>query len=235
MPAECQRQVQNPSAFISADDVRLASCFVNRILSPIENQEIENRCHDVANATQLPRGSSCHDGAIALLEIAHGKVSRMKPCYISHRRSWRPPLYLQQLYMRAAGPSARTRLRRSDRGVSAHITLRARYLFDEWRAANDGQQPFCALAGRCQGTLSNQPAAACARPVCLAVCGLLRRHGEHSTATELLPSGRVDLAQMAGTSNAGNAVHLGQLPSAPHPSAAAKIIRRYTGWDGSLA
>jgi hypothetical protein len=80
------------------------------------------------------KSSSCRDGAIALLEIAHGNVSRMKPCCSSYRRSRRPPLYLQQLYMRVAGRSARRpRLRRSDRGVSAHITLRARYLFDEWR------------------------------------------------------------------------------------------------------
>jgi hypothetical protein len=68
---------------------------------------------------------------------------------------------------------------------------------------------------------TNQPAPACTRAARLAVCGthwslrLLRRHGEHSTATGLSPSGRVDLAQVAGTTNATNTVHLGQLPSAP--------------------
>jgi hypothetical protein len=89
------------------------------------------------------------------------------------------------------------------------------------------QEPFCPLAGRCQGKALNEPAAACARSARLAVCGthwllrLLRHHGERSTATGFLPSGRVDLAQMAGTSNAGNAVHLGQLPSAPRPPSTA--------------
>src|SRR5262249_8181879 len=42
---------------------------------------------------------------------------------------------------------------------------------------------------------------------------LLRHHGEHSAATGVSPPSRADLAQVAGTSNARMAAHMGYITS----------------------
>src|SRR5258708_23288476 len=94
-------------------------------------------------------------------------------------------------------------------------------------AANDGQKSICPLAGRGQGLVPDQPASACTRKARLVVCGnqwslcVLWRHGEPSATTGISPPSREDMAQVAGTSNARMAAHMGQLQRVPRPSSVA--------------
>src|SRR5262249_38610274 len=70
----------------------------------------------------------------------------------------------------------------------------------------------------------DQPASARTRTARLAVCGtqwslcLLRHHGKYSATTGVSQSSREDLAQVAGTTNARKAAHMGQLQRVPRPS-----------------
>jgi hypothetical protein len=79
------------------------------------------------------------------------------------------------------------------------------------------QRQRAGLLARCHGLVSDQPAPAGKRTTCLAVGGtpwslrLLRLHGEHLAAKAVSPSGRDDMAQMAETSDARQAVPMGPL------------------------
>src|ERR1700681_4400573 len=82
-------------------------------------------------------------------------------------------------------------------------------------AANDGQAPFCPLAGRDQGLVPDQPASARTRTARLVVCGtrrslcLLWHHGEHLAATAVSLPSHEDMAQVVGTSNARKEAPMG--------------------------